>query len=151
MAKAKNDDPAIRIQMTPLIDVTFLILIFLMVLPFKTLERKVAAFLPKDRGWAPTLEKVPDPPKISVVLKPAAASGDTRVKLLDSTVGTGEPAFLTLDASIARIHRESPELIGEINADGEVPHSAVVRTLDAFLKAGVTDVTFVGAPPPRRR
>ncbi|MEN8150118.1 MAG: biopolymer transporter ExbD [Planctomycetota bacterium] len=45
-------DPSSRLRtapsMTPLIDVTFLLLIFLMLLPMRSLERQVAAFLPRD-------------------------------------------------------------------------------------------------------
>ena len=35
-------------SLTPLIDVTFLLLVFLMLLPMRSLERKVAAFLPSS-------------------------------------------------------------------------------------------------------
>lgn len=40
-----------KLEMTPMIDVTFLLLIFFMcTLKFKTLEGKLAAYLPKDVG-----------------------------------------------------------------------------------------------------
>jgi len=40
-----------ELEMTPMIDVTFLLLIFFMcTLKFKTLEGKLAAYLPKDVG-----------------------------------------------------------------------------------------------------
>lgn len=35
-------------SMMPLVDVTFLLLVFLMILPMQTLERKVRALLPRD-------------------------------------------------------------------------------------------------------
>ena len=35
--------------LTPLVDLTFLLLVFLMLLPMRGLDRKVAAFLPADR------------------------------------------------------------------------------------------------------
>jgi len=34
--------------LTPLVDLTFLLLVFLMLLPMRGLDRKVAAFLPRD-------------------------------------------------------------------------------------------------------
>jgi biopolymer transport protein ExbD len=151
VAAKETGETELKIQMTPLIDVTFLILIFLMILPFKTLERKVAAFLPKDRGQAPTDIRLTDPPKITVALRPSSDRGESRLKLLDSPLGSGEGAFLALDDGIAAIHARSPELGGEINADGEVPHADVVRTVDAFLKAGVTDIQFQGARMPGPR
>ena len=36
----------IKLELTPMIDISFLILIFFMCLPFKTLDGKLAAFLP---------------------------------------------------------------------------------------------------------
>ena len=39
-----------RANLTPLIDVAFLILIFFMCLPFRDLDYKLAPFLPKGRG-----------------------------------------------------------------------------------------------------
>ena len=59
----------IKLQITPMIDVTFLLLIFFMLLPFRSLERKLAAFLPKDRGLAKTKIKLEEVPKITVELK----------------------------------------------------------------------------------
>ena len=35
-------------DMTPLIDMTFLLLVFLMLLPMRSLERQVRAYLPTD-------------------------------------------------------------------------------------------------------
>ncbi len=44
-------DDDCEMEMTPMIDVTFLLLIFFMcTLKFKTLEGKLAAYLPKDVG-----------------------------------------------------------------------------------------------------
>ncbi len=53
----------IEMEMTPMIDVTFLLLIFFIcTLKFKTLEGKLAAYLPKDVGvnqsQAEPIEKV---------------------------------------------------------------------------------------------
>ena len=42
-------DLRVSAALTPLIDVTFLLLVFLMLLPMRSLERKVAAALPRDR------------------------------------------------------------------------------------------------------
>ena len=48
---AEIADEKSELEMTPMIDVTFLLLIFFMcTLKFKTLEGKLAAYLPKDVG-----------------------------------------------------------------------------------------------------
>ena len=138
----------IKLQITPMIDVTFLLLIFFMLLPFRSLERKVAAFLPKDRGLAKTKIKLEEVPKITVELKRTKDEKITRVKLLDQEIGSGETGFGLLDQRIKAIAASNDELPGEINAWAWVPHADVIRAIDSFMKAKVTDLTFVGAPPP---
>jgi len=110
------DAEDIKLQITPMIDVTFLLLIFFMLLPFRSLERKVAAFLPKDRGLAKTKIKLEEKPKITVELKRKKTEKITRVKLLDQEIGSGDPGFTTLDQRIKQIAASNQELPGEINA-----------------------------------
>jgi len=138
----------IKLQITPMIDVTFLLLIFFMLLPFRSLERKLAAFLPKDRGLAKTKIKLEEVPKITVELKRSEKERITRVKLLDQEIGSGPAGFNILDQRIKQIAGSNKELPGEINAWPWVPHQDVMRAIDSFMKAQVTDLTFVGAPPP---
>ena len=59
-------DEEAKLSLTPMIDISFLILIFFMCLPFKTLEGKLAAFLPTDKGIAPTEEEPPQVIQIKV-------------------------------------------------------------------------------------
>ncbi|MHC4470808.1 MAG: ExbD/TolR family protein [Planctomycetota bacterium] len=145
---AKTDEE-VKLQITPLIDIVFLLLIFFMcAMKFKTLERKVAAFLPKDRGLAKTKIKLEEKPKITVELKRKKGEKGTRVKLLDSMIGIDDKGFQELDRRIKQISAADKTLPGEINAWAEVPHGDVVRAIDAFMKNEVFDITFVGAPPP---
>jgi biopolymer transport protein ExbD len=151
MARGKpaQTDEEVKLQITPLIDIVFLLLIFFMCsMKFKTLERKVAAFLPKDRGLAKTKIKLEEKPKITVELKRKQGEKATRVKLLDSEIGIDDRGFQELDRRIAQISAADKTLPGEINAWAEVPHGHVVRAIDAFMKNEVFDITFVGAPPP---
>ena len=83
--------------------------------------------------------------EIKVLLKRAPGETFTRVKLLDRELGAGEPAFAELDRQLAAIHASAPELKGEIDALEEVPHGHVMRSIDAFMKAGVEDIEFRGA------
>jgi biopolymer transport protein ExbD len=144
MARKVKEPEEMKLNMTSLIDVTFLILIFLMVLPFKTLERKVQAFLPKDRGLAKTRIKIDEKPKITVTLKRTKNESQTRVVLMDTPIGNDAQGFKNLDSQIASIASNDKEIPGEINAWPYVPHQDVIRTIDAFMKAHVTDITFVG-------
>jgi biopolymer transport protein ExbD len=43
-----------QMDMTPVIDMSFLLIIFFICLPFKTLEGKLQAFLPTNKGINPT-------------------------------------------------------------------------------------------------
>ena len=57
-----------KLEMTPMIDVTFLLLIFFMcTIKFKTLEGKLEAFLPKDVGV--NASDAPPKEKIDIVIK----------------------------------------------------------------------------------
>ena len=149
--KTHEQEDEVKLSITPMIDVTFLLLIFFMcAMKFKTLERKVAAFLPKDRGLAKTKIKLEEKPKITVELKRKRGEEHTRVKLLDSEIGMDEKGFQELDRRVKAIKSTNDELPGEINAWAEVPHADVVRCIDSFMRAEITDITFVGAPPPGR-
>ncbi len=146
MARAARPQPEVKLNITPLIDVTFLLLIFFMcAMRFKTLERKVGAYLPKEYGgnpW-PAEER---PPRIEVWLKRARGEAHTRVKLNDRELGRDEAGFAALEERIRRIHAVAPALGGQINAWAEVPHRDVVRTIDAFMRSGVREITFRGTP-----
>jgi len=146
--KTEGGGEDVKLQITPMIDVTFLLLIFFMLLPFRSLERKVAAFLPKDRGLAKTKIKLEEKTKITVELKRKFTESVTRVKLLDQEIGVDALGFKALRQRIAQIAKSNDELPGEINAWAWVPHKHVIQAVDAFMVAGVTDITFVGAPPP---
>mgnify|MGYP003573854009 CR=1 FL=1 len=151
--KTHESDEEVSLQLTSMIDVVFLLLIFFMcAMKFKTLERKVAAFLPKDRGLAKTKIKLEEKAKITVELKRTKTEKVTRVKLLDSEIGVDDQGFALLEQQIAQIHRSpgNDDLPGEIHAWAWVPHRHVIKAIDAFMKAGMTDITFIGAPPPGR-
>lgn len=153
MSRAINDQEEVKLSITPLIDVTFLLLIFFMcAMKFKTLERKVSAHLPTDKGRAINRVIIPPETKITVLLKRDAGDRATRVQLLDSPIGMDAPAFALLDKELTAIHASpaNKDMPGELEAGPEVPHADVVRCLDAFLKAGITEVEFVGTAPPGR-
>jgi biopolymer transport protein ExbD len=153
MRKSVHEQEEVKLSITPMIDVTFLLLIFFMcAMKFKTLERKVAAFLPTDRGPAKTVQLFPPETKITVKLRWDEGTRATRVKLLDSEIGMDDPAFVVLDQRLAAIrgNPDNVEMPGELDAGAEVPHADVVRCVDSFMKAGITNLRFRGAPPPGR-
>ena len=158
-----------ELQMTPMIDVTFLLLIFFMcTLEFKTLEGKLSANLPRNVGpnHAPLIEEV------EVVLRVEAEglklfpggqpyddpSGRKRFvyddsRRLEYTLGaqrTTDPQ--ELGPWLKKAHRDRvamrlDEVWAAIDARPGTMYSDVVEVLDAFTEAGFRDVTFVAATP----
>ena len=59
-------DEEVKLELTPMIDISFLIIIFFMCLPFKTLAGKLEAFLPKDSGPFPNSVQPPESVKIRI-------------------------------------------------------------------------------------
>jgi biopolymer transport protein ExbD len=150
LKSAKEHTPAVKMMITPMIDVTFLLLIFFMLLPFRSLERKLAAYVPTDKGQAHTRKLIPPETKISVALFREEGTERTKVKLHDQMLGYDDRGFAALDLRVRQIHVDAPDMKGEIDATAEVPHGDVIRCLDAFQSAGVTNVEFRGTPPPGR-
>ena len=78
---APEEAEVTRLNMTPMIDVVFQLLVFFLCsMKFKSLDMKIEAFLPKDRGLAATPSKPADVPKLVAVLKRQKGEATTRVK-----------------------------------------------------------------------
>ena len=107
---------------------------------------------PTDKGLSTNPIDLADVPTISVMLNRGPGEVSTRVKLLDAVIGQDAPGFAELDQRLMSIrsHPANLKMPGEINAQGDVPHADVVRCLDSFMKAGINEVEFVGAPAPGR-
>jgi len=160
MAEENHDED--HPDMTPMIDVVFQLLIFFLVsMKFKTLDMKIDAFLPTDKGLAKTITKIEEKPKAVAVLKRQKGQKFTRIKFQNVEIGrtdttknaTAGWARLTEKAKSIRSNFQAAggdpeEVSGEVDAARMVPTGDVVRAVDAFIAAGITNVTFVGTPPP---
>ncbi len=157
-----DDEEIPKPNMTPMIDVVFQLLVFFLVsMKFKTLDMKIEAFLPKDRGLASTITKLEETPKVTAVLKRRSdgttLEASTRVKVQNQTLGTSaDPnvwnVLTTKAAEVLNAHKANggavEDVKGEVDASSLVPTGDVVRAVDAFIAAGLVDVTFIGTPPP---
>ena len=157
-----NEEEIPKPNMTPMIDVVFQLLVFFLVsMKFKTLDMKIEAFLPKDRGLANTITKLEEKPKVTAVLKRRSDGGtleaSTRIKVQNQTLGTSDdPATWDLliqkATAVLTAHKANggaaEDVKGEVDASSLVPTGDVIRAVDAFLAAGLKDVTFIGTPPP---
>jgi len=166
--KQLNEDKS-ELEMTPMIDVTFLLLIFFMcTIKFKTLEGKLAAYLPKDVG-VNTSEAEPKE-KVEVKLKvlkegskrdpndidePWAGQGAFQYgpdRVIQYSIGPMKTQSLnTVAKRLEDYYETDPERGMTIDPLPPAVNADVMRVLDRALQAGFTDITFLGAPTPKEK
>jgi biopolymer transport protein ExbD len=152
MAKKEIDDPSrvagATFNMTPMIDVCFqLIVVFLCSMKFRTLDQKIQAFLPKDVGLSAAPAKTNEvETKVAVRLRRKPGEATTSVIVLDSRIGSAsqDGVWGTLQGRLKEFLSKDEKVKGEIDADPDVPHGEVVKALDTFMAAGLTNVVFRG-------
>jgi biopolymer transport protein ExbD len=150
-----------ELEMTPMIDVTFLLLIFfLLTLKFKTLEGKLSAYLPKDVGVnqseAEKIEKVEITLRVETEGKRMDPndpnkpwSGEKRYQWVGRklTYQIGPRKFTDLDdleKRLVELHKADDERPATIDSRQGTIYGDVVPVLDAAIHAKFTDITFVG-------
>jgi biopolymer transport protein ExbD len=124
----KSEDPDLNI--TPLIDIVFLLLIFFMVSTTFKQEFEVGIELPKASSDARLQEK---PLEISI-----NAEGQfyvNRRQVVNTKINTLKRA---LDKA-AGSRRDVPVIL---SADANTPHQAVITAMDAARQLGFTKITF---------
>jgi hypothetical protein len=158
------------LNMTPMIDIVFqLILFFLFNLRFKSLDWRIESNLPLKEGlqFDPVPKDVLPHIRLALVRRDVedAERARTTLKLAGAEwdLPAAVPANEARREALFRVVEERIRTLaltihgpGEIDCPmptgGLVPHADVVRAIDAFLAAGLTDVKFEGArsPLPRR-
>ena len=150
-----------ELEMTPMIDVTFLLLIFfLLTLRFKTLEGKLSAYLPKDVGvnqmQAEPIEKVEITLRVvneGKRMDPLDAtkpwSGEKRYQWIGREISyqIGPRKFTdlaALEARLVELHQADDKRPATIDSRPGTIYGDVVPVLDAAIRAKFTDITFVG-------
>jgi biopolymer transport protein ExbD len=126
----KPSAPITGINVTPLVDITLVLLIIFMVTAKLVVSRAVPMDLPKAAtgGTVQEVFSVSVPADQTLVLEGKALS---ELELLTRA-----------RAALAK----NPELRAIIDADGSVPHKRVLGALDILRQAGLTRVAF-GARP----
>ena len=153
-----------KLEMTSMIDVVFLLLIFfLCTLKFKTLEGKLAAYLPKDVGV--NTSEAEEIEKVEILVKVVATGtlldaygrqpydpvkggrfsfGPDR--RLSYQVGPRKMSDVTeLEQRLRQLHKAADERPATIDSRAGTVYEDVVGVLDATLNAGFTQITFVGS------
>ena len=130
MLRTKRDKD-LELNITPLIDVVFLLLIFFMVSTTFQRESEITIELPESSGdIAETDKKV-----IEISIDNQGRYFVNQRRLKDSDIKTLKKAI-----SITRGDAKEPKLI--ISADKMTPHQSVVRAMDAARQLGLVHLTF---------
>jgi len=130
----KPSAPITGINVTPLVDITLVLLIIFMV----TAKLVVSRAMPMDLPKAATGGEVQQIFSLSLL-----ADGTTRV---DGVATPKDEDFLNRARAALKQH---PELRAVVQADGIVPHSRVMHALDVLRQAGLSRIAFgvqPGAP-----
>lgn len=122
---------SVEINLTPLIDVVFLLLIFFMVSTTFDRHAKLKVQLPEAE--AKTQQQVKDPVILSVDAKGRYYINDRQV------VNT---QLDTLKAALQKTIDNNPDITLLLRADGRTPHQAVVRAMDAASQLGITKLSI---------
>ena len=124
-----SDEP--EVNLTPLIDVVFLLLIFFMVSTTFEHQSRIQIELPEAMAEATK----PDDESLEIIID---AQG--RFFLGDQQVVNTE--LKTLKGAISKVVGEREGLPVIIRADAKTPHQAVITALDATSQLGMTRISL---------
>ena len=127
--RAERDSP--EINLTPLIDVVFLLLIFFMVSTTFEWRTELGIELPEASAQASDREEQ----AIAVIID---AAGEVHVQ--GRLLGDPDTGSLARALSSAARGLGSPPVI--VSADALTPHQSVVTVMDAARRAGLYKLTF---------
>lgn len=174
MAQLEQPDDEYQTDMTPMIDVVFLLIVFFICIDFKVLEAKLDAFLPTDKGSSPDLVQPVEQLSVRVLV---SKQGTRLYPHGEAPIGaaTGRPTRYQLEGhrvhfevgahtcqTLAEAKRQLDRLAGDPNS--MIPDDAggrklmacvvegfpgtryddVARTADVCRAAGFADIQFGG-------
>lgn len=125
-----------EMQMTSLIDMSFLLLIFFMCLPFRSLDHKLECALPRE-GIIP----IDAPPKDTVRIRVRMRGNELVYALGERTASSAEGLKPVLRAL-------GPLYAYEIDATPDIPWAGVVDAVNVLRAVDCPDVRFRGGPRP---
>ncbi len=129
----ESDDAITGINVTPLVDVTLVLLIIFMVTAKLIVSQSVPLDLPKAASGT-EIQVV-----FSIVL---AADGTTQI---DGKTVANDDAIMP---AAKDAHLKNNELRAVIKADSAVPHGRVIHVLDILKQAQVSKIAFGVSPVP---
>jgi biopolymer transport protein ExbD len=138
--KSATDDDELEINLTPLIDIVFLLLIFFMVSTTFTKESQLKIQLPEAKGEQASTQKVPqlviEISSLGVYAVKGPDDADAR-----QVLNTSSDALQRVIKSAAQ-NQEKDKMIVIVRADKQTPHEAVIRALSVAGQLGLSRITF---------
>jgi biopolymer transport protein ExbD len=125
------------INLTPLIDVVFLLLIFFMVSTTFKDDARIKVQLPEAQGEETPAE---EPQVLEIVIDRAGTFYVNEQMVVDRKLET-------LKKAIAGAAGEDRELPVVIKADAKTPHQAVMTAMDAASQVGLLRFAFAASRP----
>lgn len=126
----------VSVNLTPLIDVVFLLLIFFMVSTTFTKETRLSVTLPQATG-VPQVQKEQ---KVEVVITSGGQYIVNGQKLVRSDVDT-------LRSVLLRLGEDGTDIPFTITADANTTHQSVVRVMDVAGQLGFTNLSITTQEP----
>ena len=143
MKFSRSSQEEVTINLTPLIDIVFLLLIFFMVSTTFSKESQLRIRLPDA---SPDSEVEQRPSRLVVAI---TKSGDYSIRGPNESTGhhllSRERSVLA--QAMAKGAQGTDELVVVIRADRNTPHEAVVRAMDVARKLGLVRITFATQKP----
>ena len=121
----------VEVNLTPLIDVVFLLLIFFMVTTTFDRHAKLKVSLPESSAKA--TQQAKDPLVLSIDAKGNYFINDRQVV---------NQSLDTLKQALQKIIAEQKDMALVLRADANTPHKAVVRAMDAASQLGLTKLSI---------
>jgi biopolymer transport protein ExbD len=143
MTRKKAEIDEVELELTPMIDVVFLLLIFFIVtMKFKVLEGKLETELPKDVGVnsgevLDLLEKL----EITINNDPSQPFG---MSVLIN--GVKVPNLATFRSRIRKFIELDDEQKATLYPGPKVNYEQVVKVVDQCIIENLVDITFAGVP-----
>jgi len=126
-----------EVDITPLIDVVFLLLIFFMVSTTFDREAQILVELPEATGEEAKHEKL----ELEITIDANGIFFVNQKEVINTEVGT-------LKRAIEKAVGDKRDLPVIINADARTPHQSVMTAMDAASQLGLMRMTFSAHRPP---
>jgi biopolymer transport protein ExbD len=137
----RPDDP--EINLAPLIDAVFMLLIFFMVSTTFKDDVRLEVKLPQAKGEAPQAEA---PRMLELIIDREGRFYVNQEEVVDRSAATLKRA---LAGAMAMLGAEAPvaDLPVLIKADANTPHQAVMTAMDAASQLGLARIAFAASQP----